>query len=238
MTPFRASALGAAAFSGALVLSALASPAYADGPSRTITVTGQGEAYGTPDTAVISAGVESQAKTAARALSDNAAAMNNVFAALKRMGIPDKDIQTSNFSVSPQYTQFNSTDAQKIVGYQVSNQVTVIVDGTAKIGPAIDALVAAGANQMNSIAFSLHNADALMAKARTAAVADAMSRAQTLTGAAHVKLGPIISIQEENVEGIRPMPMMAMRAAGAAPTPVAAGQQSIAANVSITWEIQ
>lgn len=237
MTLLRARALGAAAFSGALALSALASPALADGPSRTITVTGQGQAFGTPDTAVISAGVQTQAKTAAQALAANAKAMNSVFAALKQLGIPDKNIQTSDFSVTPQFTQYSSTEAQKIVGYQVSNQVTVSVDGTSKVGPAIDALVGAGANQMNNISFSIHNADALMAKARTGAVADATTRAQTLTNAAHVKLGPIISIEENAQTEIRPMAAM-MRVAGNAPTPIAAGQQAIVASVSITWEIQ
>lgn len=237
MTILRRRALGAA-FSGMIALSALASPALADSPSRTITVTGQGQAYGTPDTAVISAGVQTQAKTAAQALAANAKAMNNVFSALKRLEIPDKNIQTSDFSVSPQFTQYSSTEAQKIVGYQVSNQVTVTVDGTSKVGPAIDALVAAGANQLNNISFSIHNADALLAKARTAAVADATARAQVLTGAAHVKLGPIISIEENAVENNRPIPMMAARALAALPTPVAAGQQGIAASVSITWQIQ
>ena len=232
----RAPGVSAAILSGVLLLGA--GPALADGPSRTITVTGQGQAFGTPDTAVISAGVQTQAKTAAQALAANAKAMNSVFSALKQLGIPDKNIQTSDFSVQPQFTQYSSTEAQRIVGYQVSNQVTVSVDGTQKVGPAIDALVAAGANQLNNISFSIHNADALMAKARTAAVADATARAQVLTGAAHVKIGPIISIEENNVEGIQPMRMMAGLMKAPAPTPVAAGQQAIAASVSITWEIQ
>jgi uncharacterized protein YggE len=234
MTILHSRGATAVLFSGFIALSTLSTPALADGPSRTITVTGQGQAFGTPDTAVISAGVQTQAKTAAQALSDNASRMNAVFGALKRMGIPDKDIQTSDFSIFPQMSQ---TEPQHIVGYQVTNQVTVTVDGTNKVGPAIDTLVSAGANQMNNISFSIHNADALLAKARTAAVADATARAQLLTNAAHVKLGPIISIEENAVENIHPIPMMAMRAM-AAPTPVAAGQQTIGASVSITWQIQ
>jgi len=233
MTIFRSRILTATAFSSLIALSTLASPALADGPSRTITVTGQGEAYGTPDTAMISAGVQSTARTAAQALSENASRMNGIFGALKHMGIPDKNIQTSDFSVFP---QMSSTEPQHIVGYQVSNTVTVKIDGTDKVGPAIDALVGAGANQMNNVGFTIHNADALLTKARQGAVADATARAQVLTSAAHVKLGPIISIEESN-DNFRPVPMMAMRAA-AAPTPVAAGQQTIGASVSITWQIQ
>lgn len=242
MTLSRSGAAGASmlVLSGALALAMLSTPALADSASRTITVTGQGEADGTPDTARISAGVQTQAKTAAQALAQNAAAMNNVFAALKRMGVPEKNIQTSDFSVSPQYTPYNSnsTEAQRIVGYQVSNQVNVTLDGVSKVGSAIDTLVGAGANQMNSISFSIRDPGDLQAQARTAAVDDAVARAQILTKAAHVTLGPIISIEESNAEVPRPVAMMALRAAAPAPTPVAAGRQSISASVSITWEIQ
>ncbi len=238
MTSKFAGAAGASVIAlSTLLSSGLAAPALADPPQRTITVTGHGDAQGTPDSAHISAGVQTQAKTAAQALAQNAAAMNNVFAALKRLGIPEKDIQTSDFSVSPQYTQYSSTEAQKIVGYQVSNQVNLTLDNVSKVGPAIDALVAAGANQMNGISFAIHDPDPLLAEARTDAVNDAVARAQVLTKAAHVTLGPILSIQESNISPPRPVFAM-MKAAAPAPTPIAAGSQTVSADVSITWEIQ
>src|SRR5690348_11027472 len=128
----------------------LAGAANADNSPRTITVTGHGEAAGTPDSAVVSAGVTTAAKTAAAALSANASAMQNVFAALKRLGIPDEHVQTTNFSVEPQYAPYNSNvpGDQRITGYVVSNQVTVSIDHVSNVGPTIDALSGAGANQM------------------------------------------------------------------------------------------
>ncbi len=222
----------------AFVLALPATAALADPPQRTITVSGEGEALGTPNSAHISAGVTTQATTAAEALARNSAAMNNVFAALKGLGIADKDIQTSDFSVQPQYAPYNSnsTDTQHIVGYQVSNQVNVALDSVSRVGPTIDALVAAGANQMNSIAFTIKDSKALLDRARTEAVDDAVARAEVLTRAAHVTLGPILSIQESGGEGPRPVMFAMARMAAPAPTPVAAGQQSISAGVAITWE--
>jgi len=213
--------------------------AYAAEPARTITVEGHGDIAAPPDSASVSAGVTTQAKTAAAALSENAAAMSNVFAALKRLGVPEKNIQTSNFSVEPQYAPYNanSTDRQRIVGYQVSNQVNVLLDHVSNVGPAIDTLVAAGANQMNGIAFTIHDPKPLLDQARTSAVEDAMARAPVLTKAAHVTLGPIVSIAESQNAPPGPLRPMAMLKATAA-TPIAAGEQTIYANVSITWEIQ
>ena len=135
-----------------------------------------------PDQAQLSAGVTTVATTAEAALAENARKMNGVFAALKRIGVPDKSIQTSNFSVSPQYPPYNqnTTGLQRIVGYQVSNQVNVTLDDVKKLGPALDALVAAGANQINSVGFSIRDTGALLVTAREAAVADAMTAREDL----------------------------------------------------------
>jgi uncharacterized protein YggE len=226
--------LAGAALSALVV--ALPAAAFADPAPRVITVSGEGEVMGTPDSARISAGVTTQAATAAEALAKNSDAMNAVFAALKRLGIADKDVQTSDFSVQPQYSNANNGDAQRITGYQVSNQVNVALDGVSRVGPAIDALVAAGANQMNSIAFAIKDPKAMLGEARKEAVDDAVAKAQAFAAAAHVTLGPILSIQENGDENPRPV-MFARVANAMAPTPVAAGQQSISANVTVTWEI-
>lgn len=210
----------------------------ADQP-HVIVVSGQGEVAGTPNQAQLSAGVTTNAATADAALVENARKMTAVFAALKRAGVPDKAIRTSNFSVAPQYPPYNqNTGPQRIVGYQVSNQVDVTLDDTRTLGPTLDALVAAGANQINSIGFSIRDTDALLAAARTAAVGDAMRRAQTYAKAAGVTLGAVISIQESgDNEGPRPM-LRAMTVMAAPVTPTAAGEQSVTANVSVTFEIK
>jgi uncharacterized protein YggE len=228
-------ALALAVFS---VLAPLAGARAADA-AHTITVSGQGEVRGVPDQAQLSAGVATMEATADAALAENARKMNAVFDALKRLGVPEHAIQTSNFSVSPQYPPYNqnATGVQRIVGYQVSNQVDVTLDDTKKLGSALDALVAAGANQVNSVSFSIKDSDALQASAQAAAVADAMTHAQTYAKAAGVTLGGVVSIAEGATEAPRPMYRMAAAPASNA-TPTAAGEQSITANVTVVFEIR
>ena len=162
--------------------------------------------------------------------------MNAVFDALKRLGVPERAIQTANFSVSPQYNQNQGGNGvQRIAGYQVSNQVDVTLDDTAKLGPALDALIAAGANEINSVGFAIRDPGALQTSAREAALAAAIRRAQTYARAAGVTLGAILSIQENGSEPPRPM-LRAMALAGnAAPTPTAAGDWASAS--AIVFEI-
>jgi uncharacterized protein YggE len=228
---------------GLFALIALPGASMADEtpPPRTMTVSGQGEVKAAPDEAVLSAGVVTQARSAAAALAANSRAMNGVFDALKRIGITDKSVQTSDFSVTAQYqTDQHGNTTQKIIGYQVSNNVTVVVDDLGKLGSAIDALVTSGANSMGDIAFTFRDPKQLLTEARAEAVKDALQRANTYASAAGVMLGPITSIGENGDVTPRPMmrKLMTMSAANDLATPVAAGEDSITAGVSITFEIR
>jgi hypothetical protein len=216
--------------------------AGADPAPRTVTMSGQGIAKAAPDQAQFSTGVVTQGSTAAQALAANSRAMNAVFATLKRLSIADKDIQTSNFLLSPQYQVCKPGMAcpQRVVGYEVSNTVNVTVEDFGKTGAVLDALVSSGSNQIDNIGFSIHDTSALLKKAREAAVKDAFDRAQTYTKAAGVTLGRILSIQEGGSEPPRPMyrAMAMMAGPDANPPPIAGGEESVSANVTITWEIQ
>lgn len=215
----------------------LAAPALAQTTEpRTLTMSGSAIAKAAPDMADISAGVTSDAPTAAAALAANSAAMNRVFAALDRAGIARKNVQTSSFNVSPVYASRTPSEPQRLTGYRVSNEVHVILDDVAKVGATLDALVAAGANQMNGLNFSIKDPAPLLARARADAVADAKLRAQQYAQAAGVTLGPIRSISENG--GEPPRPMYRVMAMAAAPAPIAAGEESINAGVTIVWEIQ
>lgn len=210
-------------------------------PPRLIAVSGLGEVKARPDMATISSGVVTEGATAKEALARNNTAMNAVIAALKNAGVSEDDIQTSDFSVSPKYPPYqpNQTTAPRIVGYTVSNQVTAQVKDLAKLGPILDALVQAGSNQINGISFGLNEPKAKLDEARKEAVADARAKAELYAKAAGVSLGKVIQISEST--GVVPMPMYKMEARAAAAdasVPIAAGQQTIAANVSITYEIQ
>ncbi len=234
MNRFRAAAIGIAASALAVVL-----PAHAADMPRLLTVSGHGEMSGVPDQAQLSAGVTTTAKTAAEAMAQNAAQMNGVFAALKRLGVPERKIQTSDFSIQPQYPPYNQNNngLQHIIGYTISNQVSVTLDDVKKLGPALDALVAAGANQINAVSFTIADTKPLVSKARVDAVADATDRAQTYAKAAGVSLGNIVSISDAEVAVAPPMPMARMAMAKAESTPIAAGEESVSANVTMVWEV-
>lgn len=221
--------------------SPMALAASNDATPRMLVVSGEGKVMAKPDQAQLSAGVVTQAKTAAAALAANNAAMNKVFATLKSLGIPDNKIQTSNFSVNPQYPPYSSSNPQphNIIGYQVSNQVTVIVDDLGKLGGALDALVKSGVNQLDGVSFGFAKSDALEDRARRAAIAQAIFKAKGMAQAAGVALGPILSIQEGGSEmPPPPRPMMARAMAASPSVEIAPGESAISASVSITYAIQ
>jgi uncharacterized protein YggE len=213
-----------------------------DAPQRTITVTGQGEARAAPDLARLSAGVRTQAGEARQALAANTQAMNKVFAAMRQLGIADKDMQTSNFSVRPIYARRPpgqpQTEPAKIIGYQVSNQVSVVVRDLAKLGADLDAFVGAGANQLYGVSFDIADPDPLLDKARQAAVKNAMHKAELLTKAAGVKLGKLLTMSESSSSGPVPKLALARAAMETAPVPTAAGEQAVEARVNLTFAIE
>ena len=215
-----------------------ATPALAQTPApRTITMSGHGEVKTAPDQAQVSTGVTTSAPTAAQALADNTNKMKSLFAALAKAGIAERNIQTVNFSVSPQYTSGGPNQPARLTGYQVNNQVSVRLDDVSRVGATLDALVSAGSNQMDGISFSIKDPAPLLEKARTDAVADARARAETYARAAGVALGPLLTISEGGGE-LRPMRMAPMMMKAAGPVPVAAGEESVSADVSLVWEIR
>jgi uncharacterized protein YggE len=224
----------------AAMLAALPARA-ADADARAIVVSGVGEVMAKPDQARLTAGVVTDGTTATAALSANTTAMNRVFAALKAAGIPDTKIQTSNFSVNPQYPPYrvDSPEPRTITGYQVSNQVTVVIDDLSKVGSVIDALVKSGANQSYGLGFGIADPKPYESKARAAAVADAAAKAKTLAEAAGVRLGAVMSIQEGGVALPAPRFMaLAAAAVSPGPPPVAAGEETVRVNVTMTYAIQ
>lgn len=209
-------------------------------PQRTFSVSGHGEARGAPDIAMVSTGVRTQAATAKEALKANTAAMEQVFKAMKGLGIADKDMQTSNFSVQPIYEPYREgqVNPQRIVGYQVFNQVTATVRDLSRLGEALDTFVSAGSNELQGISFSVDKPEPMRDEARTEAIKDALHKADIMTKAAGVKLGRLVTMSESG--GMRPMPAapMATMARAEKSVPVAPGEQILDADVNLTFEIQ
>jgi len=205
-----------------------------------ISVMGEGEASVAPDMAVVTLSVLREAGTAREALNANSAAMKEVLDALKAAGIAERDIQTSRLDIQPRYSQPSRDKPQepKIVGYAVSNEVTVRIRKLAEAGAIIDKVVGLGVNQGGGISFVKEDLKATMTEARKRAVADALDKARTLAEAAGVKLGPILSI-EENAAPPRPIAYAApmRKAAADMAVPLASGENSYQTQVSVVFEI-
>lgn len=238
-------ALAIAALPAAAVAHDVSSSPVVAAGNTLLTVSAEGRSNRKPDLALFSAGVTSMGKTAGEALSANSADMNRVIAALKRAGIADRDIQTSNLSLNPVYQpQVQRPDGRiepeqpRIIGYQVSNTVNVRQRNLAEFGRVIDTLVAAGANQVNGPSFQMDDPDAATDEARVAAMTKARARANLYARAAGLRVVRILSISESGGYS-PPVPVMYARAAmaEAAPTPVAAGEVSLAANVTVLFEL-
>ena len=232
--------LSTSPFAAALLAATLALPMAATAEEAgQITVTGEGRSDAAPDMATISLGVTTEGKTGAEAMAANSAELAKVLANLRGAGVEDRDVQTSGLSLNPNWDYSSSGGAGRIVGYVAANQLTVRVRALDDLGRMLDAAVSDGANTLNGVSFGLSEPGPALDEARVRAVEDARARAALLAGAAGVKLGRILSIAEGGGQ-MPPMPMFRMEAsaADAAPVPVAAGEVSTLASVTIVWEIK
>ncbi|MFC3085668.1 SIMPL domain-containing protein [Tabrizicola soli] len=226
--------LSALALAAALALPLAATAMAEEARVPMINVTGTGTVEAAPDVATLSIGVTTQGETAVAALAANSAAMEAVMARLAAAGVEARDMQTSNLSVNPNWTGYDS-GTPTISGYVAANLLTVTIRDLAGLGPVLDAAVQDGANTLNGLSFGFADPEPLLDEARKEAVADARARAELLAAAAGVKLGRILSISEGAPEG-GPVPMYKAELA-AAPVPVAAGAMDVAASVTIFYEI-
>jgi uncharacterized protein YggE len=212
-------------------------PAAAAETSRTLSVTGQGTATAPPDTAMFDAGVVTQAPTAAQALESNNEAAQRMIEVLKEAQIADKDIQTSRIDISPIYSATREGREPKITGYQVTNQVRVVVRSLPSLGRVLDAVVRSGSNQLGGIRFDIDNKTGVLNQARNRAMQDARARAELYAQAAGVKVGRVLTIQEAGGVVPEPRGMMRFAVAAEAAVPVAPGEQELAASVNVTYEL-
>ena len=233
----------------ALMVSALAVPMSATAQVTTtlaqpisgtrLDINATGEVTRVPDIATISAGVTTQAATAVEAISQNAARMERVRAALKRAGIADRDIQTASINLSPQY-RYVENQAPVLTGYQASNQLSVRFRDIRASGKILDALVGEGANQISGPNLSIEHPETALDEARTKAVAAARARADLYARALGMRVVRVISLSESGgYSPPPPMPVMLARAQMAeAKTSVDPGEQQLQVSVAVTFELQ
>jgi uncharacterized protein YggE len=205
-----------------------------------LSVSAEGRVESAPDMATISLGVTTEGATAQAALQANAQRMNALTQSLRRAGIAERDIQTSNVSVNPQYAYVENRPP-RITGYQANNQVSVRVRNLDRLGSVIDNAVAAGGNTVHGVSFSHADPDAQLDAARREAAQNARRRADLYAQAFNMRVHRIIAISESGgYPPPMPVPVYArMEAmADAAPTPVAPGEISTSVNVNVTFELR
>ena len=213
-------------------LTAWSAQADDDQPGR-ITVTGRAEAQAVPDIATMSIGVQTEARTPGEALSENARRMTAVMKRLKDAGIEDRDLRTSQLAIWP--IRAESRQSSSSGGYRASNQLTVTIRDIDRLGAILDETVSDGANSLSGPTFGIAKPEPLLQAARDAAVRDAIAKAERYAAAADVELGDVMSIDEA---GGGPVFARQMRAeAMDVATPVAPGQTTISASVTMTFAI-
>lgn len=232
--------LALAAFASAAAMPAAAENAPILPDAALLDVVATGIVSRTPDIATLRAGVVTQAPTAAAALGENATRMERVVAALRAAGIAPRDIATSNVSLSPQY-RYAENQPPAITGYQATNTVAVKFRDIAKSGAALDALVKAGANQIDGPQLAIDQPDAALDAARVDAIKRARARAELYAQAAGMRVERIVAIGEngENAgEGPRPPVIQARAMSADAATAVLPGETNVSVTVMVRFVLK
>lgn len=220
--------------------------------TNTISVSGEGEVFAVPDTAQFSATVMETAPDVKTAQGKAAQESNGIMDYLTGAGIDKKDIQTADYSVSPQYEYQQAAACrdggycppgkQVLTGYQVSETLSVKVRDSAKAGDLLAGVGSRGASSVSGLTFTVADEDALKKEARDKAIADAKAKAQQLASSLGVSLVRIVGFSEN---GATPMPYAAKAADSmafaAAPSPapeIATGQNKITSDITLSYEIE
>lgn len=237
----------AVALGAALAILAMPADAAArqEAPAReqTVTVSASGKVTRKPDRAVVMLAVESYASTAGEAAESNAKRMQQLVAALRRLGLGDDEIETVSYQLHPEYDY--SPDGprrppeERIIGYRAINMVRVTIDEIERVGEVIDAAIRTGANRVHGIEFMLRDPEAARHDALREAVENARGEAEALAAALNRRLGPALSVT--TAPGYD-RPVYAARAdmavaAMPAPTPIEPGTLDVVANVTIVFRL-
>lgn len=204
-----------------------------------LVVTGTGEARVTPDRAIINIGVYSRATTAAAAARDNARKQQAIIDTLLALGFTREQISTVGYNVNPEMRHLPQSGRSEVTGYVVSNTVRVDVRRLDQIGPAIDAALAKGANQIHGLDFYVFNADEPRRRALAQAIERARGDAESMARAAGGSLGALLEVST----GFTPIPirrqemaMAASRMQADVATPIEPGEETVRVMVTARWQ--
>jgi hypothetical protein len=202
-----------------------------------LSVSASGSSEAAPDMATINLGVATEGQTAQAALAENGRRMAALIQALRRAGVAERDIQTTNVSVYPQQ-QYRDGQPPLVTGYQANNSVSAQVRNINNVGRVIDAAVAAGGNTVNGVSFSHQDPEAQLDIARRDAIAEARRRATLYAEALGMSVARIVAVSEGGGFAPPVMPMAMERMAASDATPVAPGQLETNVTVNVTFELR
>lgn len=221
--------------------------------SNTINVSGDGEVFAVPDTATFSVTVQERAKDVATAQTAATKKNNDIIAYLKGEGVEDKDIQTADYNVQPQYEYSNGActagycqpGKQTLVGFEVTQTLSVKVKDTDKAGDLLSGVGSKGASSVSGLSFTIDDQDKLEADARDKAISDAKEKADVLAASLGVSIVRIVGFNENSSQpyaygrgGMVAMDAMKVESAAAPSPELPVGQNKITSNVNITYEIR
>lgn len=232
----RTARIGVAVVIAALGSASLAQAQGERAPERSIQVSASGEVQVAADAAEIVFAVETVGTTAQQAGQENARVMQRVIAAVTAAGVPRDSVVTRGYSVNPEYMEARSSEPPKIRGYRASNEVVVKAPRLDQVGSLIDTALGAGANRFQSVNFFVRNPEPARQEALSRAVQRARAAAQVIAGSLGVSLGPVLNATTSTNIG-RPVMYARMAAMDAASTPIQPGEQSVQADVTVSFSI-
>jgi uncharacterized protein YggE len=225
---------------------ALTSPASAQQATITQNIAGTrldinavGEVTRVPDLAIISAGVVARSATASGALQDTANRMQRVRGALKRAGVADHDVQTSNVSLNPEY-RYPDNQSPQLVGYTALNTVSVRFRDIRSSGKILDVLVAEGSNQINGPTLTIDKPEQALDEARAKAIAIGRARAELYARSLGLRVARVVALSDvggnEMTQSL-PLVITGVRMQSAQ-TKIEPGEQKLQVSVAMTFELQ
>lgn len=224
-------------------------------PTNTISVSGMGEVFAKPDTGEFSFTVNEMGKDVSEAQEKSTTKSNDIVAYLKGEHISEDDIKTTDYSVNPRYEYSREICAadgycppakQTIIGYEVSQTITVKVRDTQKAGTLLSGVGSRGVSYVSGLSFTVADEDVLKAQARDKAIAQAKDKAEALARSLGVSVVRVVSFNEDTYGGPilygkaeRSMVAMDVATPAVAPAPeVPVGQNKVTSNVTVTYEIR
>jgi len=206
---------------------------------NSIIISETGEVYASPDLAVITFAVVNEAKSVTGAMNENSATMNNVINEVKEQGIEDKDLKTTSFNIYPRYEYSEGTYGKRtLVGYEVVQELQIKIRDLGKIGIIIERVADSGANRVDDLYLTIDDQDALKKQAREQAIAQAKVKAEELTLQLGVKLGKIVSFNENFYVPRYDTQVSMKEGIGSGEVPdIQTGENKVSVSIVVTYEI-